>query len=435
MMLHRAQTRTNVSHPRRGTLYVGVMMTATVIAVVGLCGLSVSTLGIRSAQNTRDAEAAAVLARAAVEEGIRLINANPYWRTLLQNNVSYTPWSNSLNGGTIRFRYVDLDGNFNDNSADGIRVYGTGQFGGATYVESVLLQPTGNAVSCLESALHCQGGISLGSYCNVVTPHFISSNGSVTATASSCEIAGNVQASGNVSGSVTGTKSSGASSRQMPGNTVFEYYRANGTWIDITAIPLTQGVRIISNRLLSPAVNPFGGTKNAEGIYVIDCQGQNLQIKNSRVLGTLVILNPGTVCCIQRAVHFSPVSPHFPAVMVQGNVQFDTAWDSLSENAMATNFNPAGAPHENVVDADTVDLYPSAIKGLTYVSGRLKIKGNLAAECAFDGSVVCATIELESTGDARFSYRPTHLHYPPPGFAQGTQLQVVPGTWQRSLLP
>lgn len=47
MMLHRAQTRTNVSHPRRGTLYVGVMMTATVIAVVGLCGLSVSTLGIR----------------------------------------------------------------------------------------------------------------------------------------------------------------------------------------------------------------------------------------------------------------------------------------------------------------------------------------------------------------------------------------------------
>lgn len=434
-MLRRSSARSNSAHRRRGTLYVGVMMTATVVAVVGLCGLSVSILGVRSAQNARDAEAAAVLARAAVEEGVRLINANPSWRTSLQNNYDYSPWVNNLNGGIIRFRYVDLDGNFNNNSADGLRVYGTGQYGKATYVESVLLQPASSGVTCLEAALHCQGNINLASYCNIVTPQFLSTNGSVTATATQYEIAGDVQASGNVTGSVTGSKSSGVSTRQMPGNTVFEYYLANGTWIDITAVPLTPGTRTISNQVFAPTLNPYGTKGNVEGIYVLDCQGQNLQVENTRVLGTLIIINPGTTCCFQKALLFSPVSPHFPAVMVQGNAQFDTAWDSLSELTQTKNFNPTGAPYENAVDSDTLDLYPSTIKGLTYVSGRLTIKANLAAECAFDGSVICTTIEMESTGDARFGYRPTHLNYPPPGFAKSAKMQIVPGTWQRTVLP
>ncbi len=434
-MFRRFPAQTLRPHRRQGTLYVGVMLTATIVAIVGLGGLSVATLGVRAAQNTRDAETAAMLARAAVEEGVRELAANPYWRTLLRSNTTYTPFVNTLNGGTLSFQIVDLDGSLTNNSADGIRIYGTGRYGAAAYVESVLLQPSGNAVDCLEAALHCQGSITLGTYCNVVTPQIVSSNGSITATASQCEIAGSVEAVGSVTGSVTGTKSSGVSSRQMPGNTVFEYYRANGTWIDIATLPLSQSTRTISNRVLAPTLNPFGSAGNAEGIYVIDCQGQNLQIENSRILGTLVIINPGTTCCFQGALSFSPASPNFPAIMVQGNAQFDTAWTSLSESTQTTNFNPAGAPFENAVDTDSVDLYPSSMKGLTYVSGNLKIKGNLAAECAFDGSVICSTIEFESTGDARFTYRPTHLHYPPPGFATGSALQIVPGTWQRSVLP
>lgn len=435
MMFPATRSRKAVPHSRRGTLYVGVMITATVVAVIGLGGLSVSILGVRASQNTRDAELAATLARAAVEEGVRVINTNPYWRSWLTSNTNYYPWVTSLNGGTISYRFVDTDGSLADNSADGVRIFGTGRYGAATYVESVLLQPSNGAVDCLEAALHCQNSITLGSYCNIVTPQFVSSNGSVIATANQCEIAGSARAAGNVSGTVTGTKSPGVASRQMPGNTVFEYYLANGTWIDISVIPLTSNVRAISNRVLSPALNPFGATGNAEGIYVIDCQGQNLTIENSRILGTLVIINPGTICNLQGALSLSPLSPNFPAVMVQGNAQFDTAWTSLSESAQATNFNPSGAPFENAVDTDTTDEYPSVIKGLTYVSGNLTIKGNLAAECAFEGSVVCSTIVFETTGDARFTYRPTHVHYPPPGFTKGTQLQIVPGTWQRSVLP
>lgn len=422
-------------HPRRGTLYVGVMMSATVVAIIGLASLSVAHIGVRSAQNTRDAESAAQLARTAVELGVRQINANPFWRYLVLNNFDYSPWGHSLNGGTISYRYVDLDGDFLDNTADGLRVYGTGRCGAATYVESVLLQPTGEGVSCLEAAFHCRSSLNLQNYCNIVTSQFLSVDGSVTASATECEITGTVEATGSVNGNITGTRTSWAPSRQMPGNSVFEYYRANGTAIDLSTIPMTSNVRVISNRVFAPTLNPFGTAGNAEGIYVIDCQGQNLRIEHSRILGTLVILNPGTICGFQGALALSPVSPNFPVIMVQGDAQFDTAWDPLSEAARSTNFNPAGAPFETSTDADTTDQYPAVVKGLTYISGKLTIKGNLAAECAFDGSVVCGSIELESTGDARFSYRPTHLDFPPPGFARGNKLQIVPGTWERAMLP
>jgi hypothetical protein len=411
------------------------MMSATVVAIIGLGSLSVAHLGVRSAQNTRDAESAAQLARTAVELGVRQINANPFWRYLVLNNLDYSPWGHSLNGGTISYRYVDPDGDFLNNSADGIRVYGTGRCGAATYVESVLLQPTGDGVSCLEAALHCRSHLNLQNYCNIVTPHFLSVDGSITASATQCEIAGRVEATGSVNGNITGTRSAFVSARQMPGNTAFEYYRANGTAIDIGTIPLSSNVRVVSNRLFAPRLNPFGAAGNAEGIYVIDCQGQNLRIEHSRVLGTLVILNPGTICCFQGSVAHAPVSPNFPAILVQGDAQFDTAWDPLSEAGRGTNFNPVDAPFENSTDVDTVDQYAAVIKGLTYVSGKLTIKANLAAECAFDGSVVCGSIELENTGDARFSYRPTHFDFPPPGFATGNKLQVVPGTWERAALP
>jgi hypothetical protein len=427
----------NRPHRRRGTLYIGVMMTALIVAVIGLSGLAVSHLGIETAQNTRDAETAAILARAAAEELVRQLNTNPLWRSIVVsgNESTFVGGGGVSGGGSTSYRVVDLDGSFSNNLSDGVRIYCIGKYGWATYVESVLVQPSTTGVTCLQSALHCQGNIVLESYCNVVTPQWVSSNGSIFASATQSDITGSAQAVGSINGSVSGTRSSGVAARQMPGNTVFEYYRANGTWIDITSIPLVSNVRTVNSRLFAPTVNPFGVAGNVEGIYVIDCKGQNLQIQNSRVYGTLVILNPGTTCCFQGRLSIAPVSPNFPGVMVQGGAQFDMEWNELHEGELNTNFNPPGAPFEDATDTDTADRYPSRIKGLTYISGKLKIKANLAGESAFEGSVVCSTMEFEGTGDARFTYRPTHLNNPPPGFATGGAMRIVPGTWRRDTLP
>lgn len=421
-------------HRRRGTLYVGVMMTATIVTLVGLSGLSVAHLGVRSAQNTRSTETASMLARAAVEEGVRQIRATATWRTTFANNTEYPNTPLALNGGTIAWRFIDSDGNLNNNSADGVRVYGIGRAGGAMYVESVLLQPTDAGVRCLEAPLHCAGDITLNSFCDLTTPQFISSNGAISASTTPSAIMGSAQAVGSITGNVTQSKTTGIVPRQMPGNTVFDYYLANGTWIDINSLPTSIGGRNIYKKVLSPSVNPFGPALNAEGIYVIDCQGQNLVIEYSRILGTLVIINPGSTCRVQGSVSWSPVSPNYPALLVRGNAQFTCSQMDLSENLLATNFNPTGAAYNGVVDTDTADVYPSKIKGLVYVSGQFRLPPNATAT-QFDGSVVCTTFQADSSGDGTFGYRPTHIHYPPPGFAAGNTMQVVPGTWQRSALP
>lgn len=410
------------------------MTTATIVCLVGLSGLSVAHLGVRAAQNTRNTETAALLARSAVEEGVRQIRATPTWRTTFANNTEYPNAPLAMTGGTIAWRFVDLDGNLNNNIADGVRVYGIGRAGGATFVENVLLQPTDAGLTCLEASFHCGGSITLSSFCDITTSQFVSSNGSISASATPSIIIGSAQAVGSISGTVTLTKTTGIAPRQMPGNTVFDYYLANGTWIDIESLPSSWGTRQLFKKVLAPSVNLFGPSGNAEGIYVIDCEGQNLVIENVRVMGTLVIINPGSTCRFQNSMSLCPVSPHYPAVLVQGNAQFTMSQLDLDEALLATNFNPTGAPYNGTADADTADKYPSKIKGLVYVSGQMRLPA-ASVEPYFDGSVICNTFQADSTGDVKFSYRPTHLHYPPPGFATGNTMAIVPGTWTRSALP
>ena len=421
-------------HPRRGTLYVGVMTTAMIVALVGLSGLSVAHLGVRSAQNTRNMETAALLARGAVERAVIEFGLYDDWRTRFSNNVDYPSTPISMSGGTFTWRFVDSDGNLNNNTADGVRVYGIGRVGEATFVENVLLQPTDAGLTCLEASFHCGGNITLNSFCDIRTTQFVSSNGSISASATPSMIIGSAQAVGSISGTVTQTKTPGLAPRQMPGNTVFDYYLANGTWIDINSLPKSLGTSSLYKQVLSPTLNPFGSAGNAEGIYVIDCQGQNLIIDYSRILGSLVIINPGSTCRFQGSMSFCPVSPNYPAVLVQGNAQFTMSQLDLDETLLATNFNPTGAPYDSTVDTDTADKYPSKIKGLVYVSGQMKLPAGLVEPC-FDGSVICNTFQADSMGDVKFSYRPTHIHYPPPGFAAGSTMAIVPGTWTRSALP
>ncbi len=422
-------------HRRSGTLYVGVMMTALIVAMVGLSGLSVAHLGIRSSQSVRDSESAAMLARSAVEEGIRQLAGNSSWRTTFANNVAYPTTAISQNGGTLTWKYVDLDGSLNNNTADGVRVYGIGQAGKATYVESVLLLPTDAAVTSLGASFHCAGNVTLSSFSTLTTQQFISSNGSITATAVPSQIVGSAQAAGTVTGSVTLMSTSGVASRQMPGNTAFDYYLANGTPIDITKLPTSGGNFQINNNVLAPGINPFGSSGNVEGIYVIDCLGQNLTIGNSRIIGTLVIINPGSTCEFNNSINWSPVSPNFPAILVRGNAQFNVSQALLDESSLSTNFNPTGAPYSGVTDTNTTGQYRSTIKGLVYVSATLSFSTNPLAATYFDGSVVCTTFQDNALGNAKISYRPTHLDYPPPGFAAGSLMQIAPGTWKRSALP
>ncbi len=193
--------------------------------------------------------------------------------------------------------------------------------------------------------------------------------------------------------------------------------------------PGGPGIRRV---VLSPAHNPFGsGQTNAQGIYVINCNANRIEIADARIVGTLVLLNLGSGSRIGGAVAWEPARPNFPALLVSGSMTIAHGSAGLSEADFGINFNPAGAAFpfpEGESDGDSDDGYPSIVRGLVYVSGNIE----LANHPTFDG-VVLAGLDVIARGPGLdLRYRPTFLNDPPPGFDQMVRtVELVAGSWRR----
>ena len=68
--------------------------------------------------------------------------------------------------------------------------------------------------------------------------------------------------------------------------------------------------------VLSAGLNPCGSkTTNPAGIYVIDCNGQDLRITNARIHGTLIVVDVGQVY-LQNGFHLQATYPNYPVLLV-----------------------------------------------------------------------------------------------------------------------
>jgi hypothetical protein len=220
----------------------------------------------------------------------------------------------------------------------------------------------------------------------------------------------------------------GITPRTMPDATVFDYYIANGTSITYASIPKSQGKTTLEKVVLSPAVNPYGlGVTNPEGIYVIDCLLGNLIIQSVRIVGTLVILDPGVVT-VTGCVNWEPAIANYPSLVVRGNVELAITNIALMEDPAVynTNFNPPGTPYQGVSDGDKLDSYPSIIKGLVYASGNVTTKTYVT----IDGVLVIGGT-LTATNNLSLTYRSTFYDNPPPGFGGAPEMVISPGTWKQ----
>ncbi len=427
-----ANSRRVDSHPRRqGYLYVAVLFTALVVSTMGLVALSAASLRMRSAIDARDWSDAQVLAQSAVEDAIHSIEAEDSWRSVYAHDVEYPTPARSLDNGTFTWKLVDEDGDLADDDSDSVRVVGIGRVGRVAVAESVRLLPTGQPLSSLGSALHCHGDIVLGDSVEFRTDQQVSSNSNISAGALLASLDGDAEAVGTVTGNVSGAKIEGAPPRRLPGSSVFDYYLDNGTPISLAALPDVAGVRVIGNRVISPLSNPFG-ERNPEGIYVIDCGGQQVCIKNSRIVGTIVLLNPDPRSSLEGSLRWDAAVSNYPALLVLGDLQMKVDSTALSESLLITNFNPPEAPYEDQSDHDILDTYPSEINGVVYLSGQLNSPANLM-ETRFRGVAICRSINAAS--NCRFQYLPLFFDVPPPGFASGNPMVVSPGSRRRETLP
>lgn len=190
----------------------------------------------------------------------------------------------------------------------------------------------------------------------------------------------------------------------------------------------------VSGRILSrQALGPTAGNPN--GIYTIDCGGGKLTIERSRILGTLVVTNPGTGSNIGNGpMLMAPITPGYPSLLVKGDFAIRATTRSLNEAESNTNYNPGTMPYDfgnstsGATDGNLNDSYPSEIQGLVAVSGNL----TFANAPRIRGQVV---VGGTATGTSVLEYRSDAILNPPPGFQGQYLLERRPISGRKSVLP
>ena len=419
--------RVPLSGRRRGTVYVAVLSLSLLRVTLSVGTLLAVRAQVRNVDLGNDIAEARLYARSGIELGRLWVDQDPSWRS----NRTSGNWVTGRAMGTGTF---SLDGtNFSgggaltDNELESLVLTATGQRGRARQKVRATLAAVQTPYTSLSAALVAGSGISFQSATVSGTGMLIASNGSITA--SNCSISPNVEAVGTISGGTyAGTIRAASRARTMPRANVFDYYIANGTPIAWTS--LASGT--MSGALLSPSSNPYGTEKNLRGIYVIDCQGRATTVSNCRIVGTLVLLNPGAGSVVQGSINLNPAIAGYPSLLVRGDITLRPSANPLSETSLDVNFNPAGTAYpypSGSSNATNTDTYPSYLGGMIYVSGNTTLGSSANIGMLIGGGTLTVTSAVSTLG---LNFDNTYAATPPPGFSairmvlsEGSYVQVV----------
>jgi len=402
---------------RRGSAYLLIVAVSMLVSIMGLSAIALTRLSARVSDTAADFSEAGVLALAAVDHALQTIHDNPTWQDDFESEVRVFQYP--YGDGTFSWLYVGQteDGNDPGECTATVRLYGIGQVGQVARSYSVLLQAGGIPLEVLGTALHAGSDVYVNSSKAItVIGAPLSSNGLFHNDGT---VFGDVEAVSQAHPStVTGTVTIPSPPKAMPDAGVLALY------IDLaTEIPFTGA---IEKKVLSPGYNPWGAT-NPDGVYVVDTGGSDLQIRYSRIHGTLIVILGSGKLFLEDAMLLHNYRADYPALIVDGDVELRLKSDmyGLSESARGTNYNPAGAPYEDNSDGDMADVYPNEIRGLVYGTGNLTLWETTRVR----GTVICkwqATCEDHT----EIVYDPALLTNPPPGFTSGCRTTVLAGSWQ-----
>jgi hypothetical protein len=411
---------------RTGTVYIAVLGTAIIVAVIGIASLHIARLEFKESTIVDNMARARLAAKSGVDYVLAYLKTQNNWRTVYTSGTT-NQLSTLLNllpdGESFAFQLVDSDGDLDDDESDPVTLRLLGHAGDATHVIEVTLAPKGQGLTCLSASVHAQGDLEINE--TLTTDQSASSNQNIV-IAGSKSIQGNAQAVGNITGTVSGTRTGSMNpALEMPEpDTVFDFYASVGTPIFYSQLPSGKIEKVV----ISAANNPYGSMiNNSQGVYVIDCQGNKVTIIDSRIQATLVFLNASTID-VEKSVHWTAFANNYPALLVDGNLHLKwTGNVGLSESILGVNYNPSHTPYEGASDSLNDDSYPGLISGLVYVSGDVDVteQCNLAGVLVVGGKV---TIGNQLTMD----YKTSYFQNAPPGFTNDDEVEILPGTWKQA---
>jgi hypothetical protein len=417
MMVGTAHPTLPVHRGCGGSVYLYVLASSLLVTILGLGSLAAVRIQMRSTRLVRDSAEARACAVSAIELGLLQVKQNPNWRTAWPNGT----WLDNKELGAGRFTLQGTDpedGSLSDLAYEPVVLTGIGTKGIARHKSQVTLVPIVRPLAALSMCLHASGEIDIPSSRKItVVGAPLSTNGNLKKNGT---IDGNAEAqSASGTGTITGTLTVPGTVKPMPEASVFTDYISKATSVPYAAT--------IQDVVLAPGCNPLGPA-DPNGLYVINTNGQNLTICNSRVYGTLIIRAAGKKVTVDNAVFMQNYRSDFPVLLVEGNlvIKFDSVTQSLSESARNTNFNPIGAPYDGTTDSDKVDEYPNEIRGLIHVKGSVEFDN----QPRIVGGVICeGTFKIDSTNT--IVYDTSLSTNPPKGYTYVDGMKVSPGSWKQ----
>jgi len=413
---------------RRGSTYVLVLGVSTLVVTMAAGAIAVARIQARRSRTMHDVAHACLYADAAVEMGRFLIKQDPDWRDHYSSGVWFKGISFASGAGSLEV--IDpTDGNLANDELHPVVLTGTGTRRDAVRNTRVTLIARAQGYGCLEAALHADNDLKFNA-ATVQCDQTVSANNSVDA--SGADVWADAEAAGDVSGGTYhGTITAGADERSMPDpSSVFDAYENRGVVIPYWAIPWDNGARLMDEIIFSPNHNPYWPyTVSANGVYVIECEGRDICIRDCRIVGTLVLLDAGGGTRIAQAIHWEPAVDNYPALLVDGNLAFREDGGALDEDAENENYNPPHTPYDGQSDNDELDHYPSRIEGLIYITG--DVVAGSGTHTVHGVIVVGNSFEVEPGGLLNLQYDDRFLNDPPPAFRERVTMEVAEGSWHR----
>lgn len=407
------------SRRARGSIYALVLATVCVAVAIVLGGLEYTALAGRKAALVGDIGGARGLAVSAVDQAAAVLASDANWRTTFAAGAVTLPVT-TLSGGSMSATISDpADGLLANDTEQDIVLTGTGTLGRARQRVETTLRPTPRAFEAMAYAAHSASTMSLGG--TIVASEPLRAVGNVAA--SSARVGPPVISSGTISGSLyLNTTTSSAPSVTRPTSAAITYWQSRGVVIDINSIPSTT----IENTYLLPTFNPYP-PYTASSVYVINCAGKNLTIKNCRITSTLVLINPGNRTNLTNGVSLEAPAGQ-PALLATGPIDLNLTRSTVSDTEIQVTVLGLG----NVLGGLGIsgNTYTSRVKGLVYATGAVALRGITRVDgCLLTDGVLTVSDTPVIAHDA------TLVSSPPRGFWEGLDLRVVDGSWKQAVDP
>jgi len=413
---------------RSGSAYVAVLAVTSLLVITGIAGIAVQRARLGTVMTQGDSARARALAEGAVGLALREMAENDGWRSDMGGLwLDGARWDGS---STVSAAVEDpADGSLTDDASEAVRIVGTGHVNGARQTVAAMADGTARGYRVLGSAAHAGEVVR-------ISKDTISSDRPVTSNKGWDQNGGSVGSGG----SDTLTMDSGDDLEvgvvgwAIPSVMhLAELLILSGTAIDYADL---DGGKI-DGVVLSADHNPYGD-ENPAGIYFIDAGGDNVEVRASVVVATLIVLNGGPGSKIKDDVSWASPSDRLPSLVIDGRLEID-----LEDGGRLDMDDLSGGSTWKLSGEAEVKVEGGGFIRVTTGPGDATVERGLSGIfLAGDDTVVKEHLELEgvliSGGTLRFdadsvtlSEGADYVEAPPIGMTGWYEMVLRAGSWER----